>query len=82
MKVPSNLRRSSRQIVHRLEFSNTINDPIEVEEMGNTPESSEQGFAYGVEALGEEDSIGINIALGLEMEDDSSNERTIAFGEG
>ena len=29
-------------MVHRLEFSNTCNDPIEVEEIGNPSESSEQ----------------------------------------
>ena len=82
MKVPSNLRRSSCQMVHRFDFSNNANDSIEVGEMGNTSESSEHRSTFGEETLGEEDFTGISTIPGLETVDDSSYEKTIAFGEG
>ena len=42
VRTPSNLRRSSCRAVHQFEFSNTVDDPIEFEEMGDPYESSEQ----------------------------------------
>ena len=83
VEIHSNLRRSSHRMVHRIEFSNTANDPIEVEEMGNLSESNEQGSAFGEEAPNEEDSRDVNNALSLEdMTEDFLDEKTIATREG
>ena len=83
LEIHSNLRRSSHQMVHRIEFSNTANDPIEVEEMGNLFESNEQGSTFGEEALNEEDSRDISNALVLaDMTEDFLDEKTIATREG
>ena len=56
MKIPSNLRCSSRLMVHCLEFSNTANNPIEVKEMGNPSESGEQGLVFEEETSSEQDT--------------------------
>ena len=43
-------------MVHCLKFSNTTNDPIEVEKMGNLSKSNEQGSTFEEEASSEEDT--------------------------
>ena len=53
--IPSNLRRSSRSMVHLLEFSNIANNLIEVEEKGSLSKSNEQGSAFEEEASSEKD---------------------------
>ena len=42
MRTPSNLQRSSCQLVNQFDLSNTVDDPIEPEEMGDPSKSSEQ----------------------------------------
>ena len=42
VRTPSNLRHYSRRPVHQFDFSNTVNDPIKVEEMEDPFKSSEQ----------------------------------------
>ena len=85
VKIPSNLRRSSLRMAHHLEFSNSDNNSIEVEEMGNQYESSEQGLTFEEAALSEEgtgrnknskDSKETDTALDSEMEKDSLDERS------
>ena len=52
----SNLWWSSRRPAHQFDFSNTVDDPIEVEEVEDPSEDSEQGLAFGEEASSEDDS--------------------------
>ena len=47
VKSFSNLRRSSHRPTHQFDFSNTIDDPIEVEEKEDPSKDSEQGLAFG-----------------------------------
>ena len=58
----SNLRRLSRRPAHRFDFSNTVDDPIKVEEVEDPSEDSEQGPAYRAEASSEDDSQDISSA--------------------
>ena len=44
------------QTTHQFNFSNTIDDPIEIEEVEDLYEDSEQGSAYGEEASSENNS--------------------------
>ena len=50
VKTPSNLRRSLRRPTHHFDFSNTVDDLIEVEELEDPSESSEEWLAFGEEA--------------------------------
>ena len=50
VKNSSNLWRSSCIPAHQFDFSNTINDPIKVEEVEDPSESSEQGSTFGEKA--------------------------------
>ena len=68
MRTPSNLRRSSWRPVYQFEFSNTVDDPIEVEEMENPSESSEQASNFEEEVSSEEDLRDIGSVPGLETE--------------
>ena len=52
----SNLRRSSRRPTHQFDFSNTVNDPIEIEEVEDHSEDSEQGSTCGDETSSEDNS--------------------------
>ena len=45
----SNLRRSSCRLAYQFDFSNTVDDPIEVEEVKDSSKDCEQGSAYGAE---------------------------------
>ena len=56
VKNSSNLRRLSRRPAHQFDFSNTIDDPIEIEEVEDPSEDSEQGSAYEEEASSEDNS--------------------------
>ena len=84
MRTPLNLRRSSCWLVHQFEFSNTVDDPIEVEEMEDPSKSSEQESAFGEKASSEKDSRDISSACGLEKEmvENSLYERATAVEEG
>ena len=69
MTTPSNLQRSSSRQIHQFEFSNTIDDPIEVEEMEDPSDSiNEQESTFGEEASSEEDSKAISCASGSKTE--------------
>ena len=46
----SNLRQSSRKLAHQFDFSNIVDDPIEVKEVEDPSQDNEQGSAYGAEA--------------------------------
>ena len=59
----SNLRRSSRRPAYQFDFSNIVDDPIEVEEVEDPSENSEQGLAYEEEASSEDDSQHTSRAL-------------------
>ena len=52
----SNLRWSSRKLAHQFDLSNTVDDPIEIEEVEDPSEDNEQGSTYGEEALSEDNS--------------------------
>ena len=79
----SNLRRLSRTAIHQFDFSKTIDDPIEVEEVKDPFEDSEQGSTYGVETLSEDDSQDTSSAPDeKKMVEGSLNERATTIGEG
>ena len=78
-------------MAHLLEFSNTANNPIEVEEMGNPSERSEQGSTFKEEASSEENtgrnrnskySKDTSTTLDLEMVEDSLDENITTIGKG
>ena len=50
LRNPSNLRRFSRRSAHQFNFSNTVDDPKEVEEMEDPFESSKQELDFEGEA--------------------------------
>ena len=80
MGTPSNLRHPLRRINHKFYFSNTVNDPIEVEEVEDPSKSSE--LAFGEEASSEENSKNISSAPGkIETTKDSLDENATVFGE-
>ena len=60
MRNSSNLRRSLRRLGHQFDFSNTVDDPIEIEDPS---EDSEQGSACGEETSSEDNSQDISSAL-------------------
>ena len=60
VRTPSNVRCSSLRLANQFYFSNTIDNPIEVEEMEDPSESSKQESTFGKEALSEEDSSNIS----------------------
>ena len=80
----SNLRHFSRRPAHQFDFSNTVHDPIKVEEVEDPFESNEKGLNFREEASNEEDSRDISSAPGLKTEkvEDSLDEGAPAFGEG
>ena len=84
VRTPSNLRDSLCRSVHQFEFSNTVDDLIEVEEMEDPSESSEQESTFREESSSEEDSKDISSSPGSETGtvEDSLDERTIVVGEG
>ena len=49
VRYSSNLRQSSCRPAHH-DFSNTVDDPIEVEKVENPSKNSEQGSAFGEDA--------------------------------
>ena len=78
-------------MTYRLEFYNTTNNPIEIEEMRNPTKSNEQGLVFEEESLSEEnternknskDSKDTSTTLDSEMAEDSLDEKIIAIGEG
>ena len=79
----SNLWRSSRKLAHRIDFSNIVDDPIEVEEVEDPSEDSEQGSTFGEEASSKDDSQDITSTPDeTEMTEDTLDERATAIGEG
>ena len=52
----SNLWQSSHRPVHRFDFSNTVDNPIEIEEVEDPFEDSEEGSACGEETSSEDNS--------------------------
>ena len=79
----SNLRRSSRRPVHSFDFSNYVDDLIEVEEMDDPSETSDQGSTFGEEASSEDDSWDISSAPDeTETVEDSLDERVTTIREG
>ena len=56
LKNSSNLWCSLRRPVHQFDFSSTVDDPIEIEEVEDPPKDSEQGSAYGEETSSEDNS--------------------------
>ena len=84
MRTPSNLRYFLHRPTHQFDFSNTIDDSIEVEEVEDPSESSEQESTIGEKASSEEDSKDISNAPSSEtkMEEDSLDERATTIREG
>ena len=82
VRTPSNLRCSLRRPIHQFEFSNTVDDPIKVEEMEDPSKSSEQD-AFGEEASSKEGSKYISSALDSKTEtvEDSLDERATVIEE-
>ena len=79
----SNLRRPSCRPTHQFDFSNTVDDPIEVEEEEDPSGSSEQGSTFREESLSEDDFWDISSAPDvIETTEDSLDERATAIGEG
>ena len=79
----SNLWRSLHRPAHQFNFSNTVDDPIKVEEVEDPFESGEHGSTFGEEASSEEDSKDISSALGkTKMAEDSLDEKATTVGEG
>ena len=79
----SNLWWSSRRPTHQFDFSNTADDPIEVEEVEDPSEDSEQGSAFGEETLSEDDSWDTSSAPDeIETAEESLDERATAIREG
>ena len=56
MRTSSNLRRLSRKPAHQFDFSNIVDDPIEIEEVKDPFEDSTQGLACGEENSSEDNS--------------------------
>ena len=56
VRISSNLQWLSCRLAHQFDFSNTIDDPIEIEEVEDPSKDSEQGLAYGVETSSKDDS--------------------------
>ena len=52
----SNLRKLLCKPAHQYYFSNTVDDPIEIEEVEDPSENSEQGSACGEEASSQDNS--------------------------
>ena len=72
----SNLQRLSCRPSHQFDFSNTIDDPIKVEEVEDPSKDNEQGLAYEVEDSSEDDSQNISSAFNeTEMTEGSLDER-------
>ena len=79
----SNLRRSSRIPSHQFDFSNTVDDPIEIEEVEDPSEESEKGLACGEETSSEYSSQDTSNALNeTETIEGSLDERVTTVGEG
>ena len=79
----SNLWRSLRRLAHHFDFSNTIDDPIEIEEVEDPFEDSEQGLACGEETSSEDNSHDTSSAPNeTEMIEGSLDERAATIGEG
>ena len=72
-----------RRLAHHFDFSNTVDNLIEVEELEDPSKSSEEGSTFGEEASSEEHSRDISNALGeTETSEDSFDERATFIGEG
>ena len=63
VRTPSTLQHSLCRPVHQFDLSNTVDDPIEVEEMEDPFEYSEQESAFREKASSEEDSKDISVHL-------------------
>ena len=78
----SNLRWSSSRLAHQFNFSNTVDDPIKIEEVEDPSEDSKQGSVYGEEASSKDNSQDTSIAPGeTEMVEGSLDERTTTIRE-
>ena len=83
VRNPSNLRRSSHKPTHLFDFSNTIDDPIEIKEVVDPSEDNEQGSACGEETLREDNSQDTSSAPDeTETTEGSLDERAATVGEG
>ena len=83
MRNSSNLRWLYRRPAHQFDFSNTVDDPIEIEQVEDPSEDSVQGSAYGVEASSEDDSQDISsVPDEIETTEDSLDERATIVEEG
>ena len=83
MRNSSNLRRLSRRPAHQFDFSNTVDDPIEIEEVKYPFEDSEEGSACGEEASSEDNSQDTSSALDkTETVEGSLDERATTVREG
>ena len=75
------LRRLLRRLAYQFDFSDTVDDPIEVEEVEDPSGDSEQGSIYGEGALGEDDSQDISSTHDkTETTDGSLDERATTVG--
>ena len=63
--IPSNM---GLLPTHKFDFPNTVDDPIEVEEVEDPSENSEQELAFAEEASNEEDPSDISSAPGSKIE--------------
>ena len=83
MKNFSNLRRSLRIPSHQFDFSNTVDDPIEIEEVEDPSKECEKGLACGEETSSEDSSQDTSNALNeTETIEGSLDERVTTVGEG
>ena len=79
----SNLRRSSRRPTHQFDFSNIVDDPIEIEKVGDPSEDSEKGSACGEKASSEDNSQDTSNAPDeTKTTEGSLHERATTIGEG
>ena len=83
VKSSSNLRLSLHKLAHQFDFSNPVDDPIEIEEVEYPLEDSEQGLACGEETSSVDSSQDNNSALDeIETTEGSFDERATTVGEG
>ena len=83
MKNSSNLRQLSRTPTYQFDFSNTIDDPIEIEAIEDPSEDSEQGSVCEEEASSEDNSQHTSSTLGeTEMSKCFLDERATTVEEG
>ena len=79
----SNLRQSLRRPTNQFDFSNTVDDPIKIEEVEDPYEESEQGSACGEETSSEDSSHDTSSAPNeTETAKGSLDERATTVGKG